>query len=210
MAKPTPPANEEPAPVVHLRSVPTAPAAPTTQPSSGNRRLLIGYGAACAALLAVLIGLIVYGFLIKKDPEVHLSAPSAETPTAATAPAGAATDGPLSFTINGMEIGPTVAMTDAPIEKTAVGEFIVVHMAVSNPGAEPSTFTAMFQTLHVGPTTYQVDGEATAYLGGTSANLPPGASQVVSIAFDVPPGTVPDSIELHADPTTPGVLLPLP
>jgi hypothetical protein len=27
--------------------------------------------------------------------------------------------------------------------------------------------------------------------------------------FDVPAGTVPDSIVLHADPTTPGVTLPL-
>lgn len=217
---------------------PAAPAfgAPTAGPSNGNRSLLIRYGAACAALFVVLIGLAVYGFLIKKDPEVQLSTPggseitteaspdsgpgswgeptttAAESPTAATAPAsaGEATDGPLSFTVNGMEIGPTVAMTDAPIEKTAVGEFIVLHMNVANPGPERSTFIATFQTLHAGGTTYQVDDGATAYLGGTFADLPPGASQVVSIAFDVPPGTVPEFIELHVDPTTAGVQVPLP
>lgn len=244
---PAAPANEEPTSVVQLRSVPNLPqvdpapfdippspafGVPAAGPSNGNRSLLIGYGAACAALLMVLIGLAIYGFLIKEDPEVQLSAPDGEivtgapqvsspgnwgeptgteTPTAAAAPAaGEATDGPLSFTVNGMEIGPTVAMTDAPIEKTAVGQFIVLHMAVANLGPEPSTFIAMFQTLHAGGATYQVDDEATAYLGGTFADLPPGASQVVSIAFDVPSGTVPESIELHVDPTTPGVAVPLP
>lgn len=234
--QPTPPVDPAPFDIPPTQSGPF-PAAPAPAPplSNGNRSLLIGYGAACAALLLVLIGLTVYGFLIKKDPEIQLSTPdgditteapqdsgpgswgeptttAAETPTAATTPgpAGEATDGPLSFTVNGMEIGPTVVMNDAPLEKTAVGEFIVLHMTVTNPGTEPSTFIAMFQTLHAGGITYQIDDEATAYLEGTFADLPPGGSQDVSIAFDVPPGTVPESIELHVDPTTPGVQVPLP
>jgi hypothetical protein len=101
-------------------------------------------------------------------------------------------------------------MSDAPLEKTAAGQFVVVHMTVTNPSPDPATFIAMFQTLHAGGTTYQVDDEATAYLDGTFADLPPGGSQDVSIAFDVPAGTAPESIELHVDPTTPGVQVPLP
>ena len=217
---------------------PSAPAfgAPAAAPSNGNRRLAIGYGAACVALLLVLVGLAIYGFVIKKPSEVQLSTPGngeitteapqdsgpgswddtptpgTESPTAAPAPgpAGDVADGPLSFSVLGMEIGSTVVMSDAPIEKTAVGQFVVVHMTVTNTSADPTTFIAMFQTLHAGGTTYQVDDEATAYLQGTIADLPPSASQEVSIAFDVPAGTTPESIELHLDPTTPGVQVPLP
>ena len=100
-------------------------------------------------------------------------------------------------------------MSDAPLEKTAVGEYIVVHMTVTNVGTDPASFVGMFQTLHAGGTTYPLDDEATAYLEGTFADLEPGASADVSIAFDVPPGTPAEAIELHADPSTPGTQVPL-
>jgi Domain of unknown function (DUF4352) len=218
---------------------PSAPAfdsyAPEATSPSRNRGLVLGYGIACAALLAVLVAVAVYGFVIKKDPEVQISGSGttteasptedstdsssepSETPTETTTtagpttvgPTGDATDGPLSFTVNGIEVGPTVVMSDAPLEKTAVGEFIVVHMTVTNVGTDPSTFIGMFQTLHAGGTTYPLDDEATAYLEGTYADLAPGQSADVSVAFDVPPGTPPESIELHADPSTPGADVPL-
>lgn len=205
-----------------------APAAP----SNGTRRLLIRYSAACGALLLVLIGVAIYGFLIKTTPEIQLSAPpndevvtevlesplptggwgrpTAAAPAAAPGPTGDATDGPLSFTVRGMDIVPTVAMADAPLEKTAAGQFVVVRMNVTNSSPDPATFIAMFQTLHAGGSTYQIDDEATAYLEGTYADLAPGASQDVGIAFDVPAGTAPEFIELHVDPTTAGAQLPLP
>jgi len=41
------------------------------------------------------------------------------------------------------------------------------------------------------------------------AELAPGDQADVAIAFDVPPGTAPESIELHADPLGPGVQVPL-
>jgi hypothetical protein len=41
------------------------------------------------------------------------------------------------------------------------------------------------------------------------AGLEPGDSADVSIAFDVPPGTPAETIELHADPGTPGAQVPL-
>ena len=107
------------------------------------------------------------------------------------------------------EIGDTVVMSDAPLEKTAVGEFVVVHMTVTNVGTDPASFIGMFQTLHAGGTTYPLDDEATAYLEGTFADLEPGQSADVSVAYDVPVGTPPESIELHADPSTPGAEVPL-
>jgi hypothetical protein len=208
--------------------------APETKPPSGNRSLVTLYLAACAALLAVLVGLAIYGFIIKKDPSVQIASPGTDTTTEAsesseapsetdgpgssatptnppTAPAatGDAIDGPLSFTVHGIEVGSTVVMSDAPLEKTAVGEYIVVHMTVTNVGADPTSFVATFQTLHAGGAPYPLDDEATAYLEGTLAGLEPGDSADVSIAFDVPPGTPAEAIELHADPGTPGAQVPL-
>ena len=54
-------------------------------------------------------------------------------------------------------------------------------------------------------TTYNIDDEATFYLDSGLAELPPGGQADVSVAFDVPAGTVPQAIELHGDPMSPGV-----
>ena len=207
---------------------------PAAAPPSRDRGILLPYLAVCAVLLAVLVGLSVYGFVIKKDPGVQIAsgtetttetssptstestATTSETPTESptagpttVGPTGDVTDGPLSFTVHGIEVGSTVVMSDAPLEKEAVGEFVVIHMTVTNVGTDPASFIGMFQTLHAGGTTYPLDDEATAYLEGTFADLEPGQSADVSVAYDVPVGTPPESIELHADPSTPGAEVPL-
>lgn len=205
-----------------LEAVPNPPTVdPATTPPDDNRSLLLRFGAACAALLVVLVGLAIYGFLIKDNTDVPLSSPGSdpsETPAAAPTtnappipgPTAGATDGPLSFTVDGVEIGPKVVMSDAPLEKTADGVFIVVHMTVANVGTESASFVATFQKLPAGGVIYPLADEATAYLGGTAATLDPGATTVVSIAFDVPPGSVPEFIELHGEPGGPGIQVPLP
>jgi hypothetical protein len=129
-------------------------------PPDGNRSLLLRFGAACAGLLVVLVGLAIYGFLIKETTDVQLSSPGsagdpseslAAAPTTNAPPmpgtSSGATDGPLSFTVDGVEIGPKVVMSDAPLEKTANGVFVVVHMTVANVGTEPASFVATFQKL---------------------------------------------------------------
>jgi hypothetical protein len=218
-----------------LEAVPNPPAVdpePSDIPPDANRSLLLRFGAACAALLVVLVGLAIYGFLIKDNTDVQLSSPGSdeteapqdsgpdswsdppETPAAAPTtnapPIPGATDGPLSFTVDGVEIGPKVVMSDAPLEKTANGVFIVVHMTVANVGTEPASFVATFQKLQASGVIYPLADEATAYLGGTAATLDPGATTVVSIAFDVPPGSVPEFVELHGEPGGPGIQVPLP
>jgi hypothetical protein len=50
---------------------------------------------------------------------------------------------------------------------------------------------------------------ATAYLNGTVAQLNPGDTSDVAIAFDVPPGTTPESLEVHGEAGSAGVELPL-
>ena len=108
-----------------------------------------------------------------------------------------------------VETAPSVKYGDAPVEKTAHGEFLIVHMTVTNTGAMSATFLGTLQKLKAGGTTYSIDDEATFYLGGGVADTNPGDAKDVAIAFDVPPGTTPDSIELHGDPISSGVEIPL-
>ena len=73
----------------------------------------------------------------------------------------------------------------------------------------PATFLGTLQKLKAGGTTFSIDDEATAYLNGTVAELNPGDTADVAIAFDVPPGTTPESLEVHGDPISAGVEVPL-
>jgi hypothetical protein len=108
-----------------------------------------------------------------------------------------------------VETAPSVQSQDAPVAQTAQGEYLLVHLTVLNSGDQPGTFVGTFQKLKAGGTTYSIDDVATAYLNGTVVQLNPGDNSVVSIAFDVPPGTTPESLEAHGDPVGAGVDIPL-
>lgn len=215
---------------------PAAFAAPPAGPSApgDNKKLIVWFGAACAGLLAVLILALVYGLFLHdpgttqiaspttapaetttEEPTTETSAPGwgsdpTEAPSETQAPVGGeSVDGPLAFTVTGVETGDTVTSTEAPIEKTAQGEYIVVRMTVANRSDAPAQFLGTLQKLHAGGTVYNIDDEATFYVGGGFVEIPPGGEAIVGVAFDVPPGTVGESIELHVDPLSPGVQLPL-
>jgi hypothetical protein len=200
-------------------------------PSDARTAALKLFAGITGALLVLLIAAVAYAVLVNETANVGTNAfgstsdtstePTAETsestetasptsePTETPVAAdGDAVDGPLTFTVHGIEVGSTVVMSDAPVEKTANGEYNVVHMTVTNTGSEPTAFVASYQKLNANGEVYSIDDQATAYLEGTFADLQPGASADVSIAFDVPPGTEAESVELHADPTTPGVVVP--
>jgi len=213
----------------------TAPSSgpPDGPPAPGdNRKLIMWFSAACAALLAVLVLVVIYGVFIQDDEPVQIASPTSSpaptteetTATETGAPGwgdlspateteaavgGETVDGPLSFSVTGVETGTTVSSTDAPVEKTAQGEYIVVRMSVINTSDAPVDWVGMFQKLHAGGTTYNIDDEATFYVGGGYTQIPPGAEVLVGLAYDVPPGTVAESIELHVDPLSPGVQVPL-
>jgi hypothetical protein len=119
-------------------------------------------------------------------------------------------DGPLEFTVTGIESGPTVSdPTNEFLTKDAQGEFIVVRLMVRNTSPDPATFLGTFQKLNAAGTVYSIDDEASFYVGGGYAEIPPGGQVDVGVAYDVPPGTVPETIDLHADPISPGVQLPV-
>jgi Domain of unknown function (DUF4352)/Protein of unknown function (DUF2510) len=242
------PATEEPAQSQPAAASPESDAGPTSviyldsmpseQPSGAprdtrRRNLIIGFGAACAVLLAVLVAVVVYGvFFDNSDTISASSSPSStsksaspttssgggwgnstetesESPTTASGSGPQASDGGLTFAVTGVETAPSVKYQDAPVEKTAQGEYLVVHLTVSNSGDGPGTYLGTLQKLKAGGTTYDIDDEATAYLDGTWADLNPGDSADIAIAFDVPPETSPESLELHGDPMGAGVEVPL-
>ena len=107
---------------------------------------MIWFGAACAALLAVLVLVVIYGVFIHKDDTIQVSSgpstsksatpttssgngPGSSTETASESPTTAsgsgpqASDGGLTFAVTGTETAPSVQYQDAPVEKIAQGEF---------------------------------------------------------------------------------------
>lgn len=220
------------APAPFYGQAPTAPFAEPVPAASGggNANLLKGYLAAVGVLLIALVAVLVYAFVLHKPESSQLSLPGTSsatsstaesteasapsetesaTPTAAPA-AGTAVDGDVTFTQNGIDIGPTVVAPDNDLlTKTATGEFVVVHLTLTNTGQTPAAFVADQQVLTAGGQTYSADTEATFYLGGTSTVVYPGEPVDVSIAYDVPPGSVPESLQVHGDISSAGAVLGL-
>lgn len=220
----------EPAPYADATTA-TPPEPQAVEPPAGteppapvdNRKLVMGFGGAVAGLLLVLILAAVYAFVIHKPDTRQLSSPTTETTTTTvedTTTSEQATstdvatpppvDGPLTFSVTGVESGTTVTDSENElITKDAQGEFIVVRLTVQNTSPDPGQFLGTFQKLNAGGQVYTIDDEATFYVGGGFVDIPPGGLVDVGLAYDVPPGTVPESIELHADPMSPGVVLPV-
>jgi hypothetical protein len=213
-------------------------APPVTTPSSfagsdgtggppDNRKVLIGYLSGVGVLLLALILAAVYGFVIRDNTPPQLSSPStstssatssessttkttSESPTTTPGLGGEATDGEFVFSVASTDSGDTITSPiDESVVKTANGEYFVVYINVGNNGATPLTWLSVLQTLSDGTQTYSPDVEASAALTGDVITIDPGAQLEVALAFDVPIGTVPTTIQLHGDPGSAGVELPV-
>jgi hypothetical protein len=214
-------------------TTPPTPAGWYPDPDDERKKALRVFAGLTGVLLVFLIAAIAYAVFVNESESIGMngsdvsssapSTPSAggivgepstasptdESPTESPAAAGGdAVDGPLTFVVHGIQVEPTVTMSNAPVQKTANGEYDVVHLTVTNTGSESAAFVASYQKLNAGGQVYTIDDQATAYLEGTFTDLQPGASADVSIAFDVPSGTEAESVELHTDPMTPGVVVP--
>ena len=193
-----------------------------------NRKLVMGFGGAVAALLFILVLAAVYAFVIHKpdtmdaqlaEPRNHHVTTEAETTseeslrlTGVGAAAGCRcnVDGPLTFSgvrRRAAARSPTRSNDCSP--RTPAGEFIVVRLTVQNTSPDPGQLLGTLQKLKAAGQVYSIDDEATSYVGGGLVDVPPGGQVEVGLAYDVPPGTVPETIELHADPVSPGVELPV-
>ncbi|HYO01857.1 MAG TPA: DUF2510 domain-containing protein [Mycobacterium sp.] len=212
---------------------PPGPPAPPTGPSGDgpNKKLVIGILGGAAAILLALVVVIVLLVMRRDEPTVttsqstpsstsettssettsESSSESSATESPTPPPTGAeGSDGDYTFSVAGTETGDTITsnVSDA-VQTTADGLFYVVYVNVSNTGTSPLTFVATFQQLSAAGQTFPLDDEATAFLGGTIADIAPGDKVETPLVYDVPVGTAPDSIMLRADPLSPGVQLPL-
>lgn len=217
------------APTPPTEPVAFATTAPQTETSSSGP--LKGYLIGVGGLLAVLVAVLVWAFAFA-DPgtdsteatgadETSETAGTTAPATVSTDPTGTVagevtgaggqvSDGDVAITSNGVEITPTVSAADNEmLTKTASGEFVVVRLTLLNNGELPATFLADQQVLTAGGQTFNTETESTFYLGGISAVLYPGQPVDVAFAYDVPPGTAPESLEVHGDLASPGAVLPL-
>ncbi|KAA0099048.1 DUF2510 domain-containing protein [Mycolicibacterium sp. P1-18] len=205
---------------------------PSPSPPGGksNTKLILGLLAGAVVLLVV-IGVVVALVVMRTDKSTDVAGPTfSQTPTSSSATTTSATeaeptppesltppppgaegkDGDYTFSVAGTETGDTITSTVSDsVETTADGMFYVVYLNVTNTGAAPLTFVATFQQLNASGQTFPLDDEATAFLGGTIAEIGPGEQKETPLVYDVPVGTEPSTIVLRSDPSTAGVELPL-
>jgi hypothetical protein len=204
---------------------------PESAPDDDRKKLIQRFVIGVAVGLVALIAITLWGvFGNDKTDTVKISSPStsatkttssstAETsteaessPTLAPAPGpgGAAEDGGLTFTVVGVDTATTITSpTSEFLTKDAQGQFIVVHLSVTNTGADAGSYMATLQKLKAAGVSYEADPEASFYVGTVYEDINPGNTLDTSIVFDVPSGTAPESIELHGTAVSPGIEVPL-
>lgn len=131
------------------------------------------------------------------------------SPAASTAGIGTpVSDGKFEFIVTAVDRSKIAGDPENEfMQETAKGEFVNVHITVKNTGNESRMFSASNQKLIVGGNKY----DASAILGapGDNEDINPGLSVESVASFDVPPGAVPDAIELHDSMFSSGVTVNL-
>lgn len=134
------------------------------------------------------------------DGQTAAPAPTSTKPKGAPAPAGSAVrDGQFEFTVLGIEQGET-QVGNGLWDAKAKGEFIIVHISVSNIGKRAQTYFASNQLLFDDQDRrFESSFEAGIALesGSASEELNPGQQFTTVVVFDVPKGLVPVHMRFH-------------
>lgn len=135
---------------------------------------------------------------------VSPEAPSTTAPSPPPTMGTPVRDGGLEFIVYGVRLGPSISSD--PTSYKPHGRYVVVRLSVTNVGDQPETYRAIDQKLIVDGRQYDYAAEPTILLNtNATSQINPGISISVLIAYDVPAGTRPGSIELHGAAGTPGV-----
>jgi hypothetical protein len=196
--------------------------------NDGSRGLLMKYLVGIGVLALILIAVLVYALAFHNDASQSTassssrsSTPTTDSPTSTTASdtsapssappvGGDATEGPFTFSVSGTDSGTTITSeVDPSVQKTATGEYFVVYVNVGNNGPDPLTFATANQILKSDDTAFAPDDAASIDLGGGAVTINPGQVVETAVAFDVPVGTTPTSIEFHGVEGGTGVDVPL-
>jgi hypothetical protein len=192
---------------------PPAPPAPPTK-SGGSRTVL-----KIAALIGVLVLFGIIANIDTGDKDSTASSTSSTrtlptasgaidaTATAAAEPSGskiapaasAVRDGKFEFQIVSMSRGPKAGdLSNQFMTETAQGEFVVLTVRVTNIGNEPQSYFGSNQKLiDTAGREYAPNSSVDLWLNGYIGDINPGNSVQVVMAFDVPPGTPSQALELH-------------
>ncbi|MES3637228.1 DUF4352 domain-containing protein [Mycobacterium intracellulare] len=111
-----------------------------------------------------------------------------------------ARDGKFGFTVTGMNTAKTTGDPSNPYEQaTAQGFYVIVSMTVQNTGDRAQSFFATNQKLiDSAGRQYSPDSNADMWLNkAIQTDINPGNQVQAKVAFDVPEGTQPSTIELH-------------
>ncbi|MBF6148035.1 DUF4352 domain-containing protein [Nocardia nova] len=127
--------------------------------------------------------------------------PSAPRGPVVAAPGSEVRDGKFAFVVTAIDAPVSTLGENQFLRKTAQGEYIVVHVDVTNIGTKPQSYFGSNQKLiddqgrqYTNDTMAEIDINDRGVIG---ADINPGNKISVAIAFDVSPGTVPASIEFH-------------
>ncbi len=215
-----------PAPTPRVPATPPArPDDRDAAPEGRNKTALIAVAGTVSAVLLIAIGIYVFTSVFDGGTsttasdatasEASAGETSAEAPATSSSSSSSgestAAEGDLTFAVASTDSGDTVVSpTDESNQKKAAnGQFFVVYLTVGNTGSSEASFPGELQVLNADGTTYSPDEEASSFLGGGTVTVQPGAQVEVPIAFDVPVGATPNSIQVNGVDGGEGVELPL-
>lgn len=214
-----PPAGQFPA-----GQFPAGPPMPPTRRTSwfARHKVLTGLGA--AAVLIVVIA-VVGGGDDDQDPPTATAPttataeqvdpdPAQEEPAAPTNPGlnEPAADGKFSFVVTGVETGLT-QVGNAYLNSQAQGQYVLVHLTVTNTGTEPQfLFAGSQEGADAQGRTFSVDSTATIYAGESdvwASEINPGNQVTGTLVFDIPADATLSTLTLHDSPFSGGVTVRL-
>jgi hypothetical protein len=117
-------------------------------------------------------------------------------------------DGKFQFVVTSVDKSKTAGdVTNQFLVETAKGEYVNVHLTVTNTGDEAQSYFSNNQKLIVAGK--QFDAASVLGVSGDGDNINPGLGLDTVVSFDVPPGSTPDAIELHDSAFSGGVQVKL-
>ena len=152
-----------------------------------------------------------------QPPGATVAAGTPDAPDAPEAPAApgigtAVADGTFEFTVTSLEPGLS-HLGDPTFGVDAQGQFLLVHVTVTNVGDAAQYFDSSSQKLLDGQSrTHSADSSAAIYLPDSNSfltSINPGNTVDGIVVFDIPADATPAAIELHDSPFSGGVTVTL-
>jgi hypothetical protein len=137
------------------------------------------------------------GAMPPPPPAVGGSAPSATTsaPPPLAGIGQEVRDGNFRFVVTSVDLSKTAGDPSNHFEIVPTqGEFVNVHLTVSNVGDRSQSFFASNQTLQIGANQFSSNNAATMWTQSMKVEINPGTSIQAVVSFDVPPGTSKDAV----------------